>query len=73
MYETDLTLNKKKYKIKIKTIFGIDDGEDHYDLEVSSNKRMSGNEFLTLRKYLEEEGYVEQAKIFNENLQSSQA
>jgi hypothetical protein len=66
MYETDLTYNKKKYKIKIKTIFGIDDDEEHYDLEVSTNKKMSGNEFLALRKYLWEEGYIEQARAYNE-------
>ena len=68
MYETDLTYNRKKYRIKIKTIFGIDDGEEHYDLEVATNKRMSGNEFLALRKYLEEEGYIEQARIYNEEV-----
>jgi hypothetical protein len=66
MYETDLTYNKKKYKIRIKTIFEIDDDKEHYDLEVSTNKKMSGNEFLALRKYLEEEGYIEQARVYNE-------
>ena len=67
MYETDLTYNSKKYRIKIKTIFGIedDDEREHYDLEVSSNRRMSGNEFLALRKYLEEEGYVQEAREYN--------
>jgi hypothetical protein len=68
MYETDLTYNRKKYKIKIKTIFGIEDCEEHYDLEVSTNRKMSGNEFLALRKYLEEEGYIEQARVYNEEL-----
>jgi len=68
MYETDLTYNKKKYKIKVKTIFGIDDGKDHYDLEVSTNKKMSGNEFLALRKYLEEEGYIEEARVYNQEV-----
>jgi len=68
MYETDLTYNNKKYKIKIKTIFGIDDDEEHYDLEVSTNKKMSGNEFLALRQYLKEEGYIEQARVYNEEL-----
>jgi len=68
MYETDLTYKRKKYKIKIKTIFEVGDGKEHYDLEVSTNKRMSGNEFLALRKYLEDEGYIEQARIYNEEL-----
>jgi hypothetical protein len=69
MYETELTYNSKKYKIKVKTIFNVeDDDRDHYDLEVSSNKRMSGNEFLALRKYLEEEGYIEEARIYNEEV-----
>jgi len=66
MYETELTYNSKKYKIKVKTIFNVEDDErDHYDLEVSANKRMSGNEFLALRKYLEEEGYIEEARTYN--------
>jgi|LakMenE01Jun11ns_1017448.scaffolds.fasta_scaffold8450774_2 hypothetical protein len=68
MYETELTFNSKKYKIKVKTIFGVDDGKEHYDLEVSTNRKMSGNEFLSLRKYLEEEGYIEQARVYNEEL-----
>jgi hypothetical protein len=68
MYETDLTYNGKKYRIKVKTIFGINDGEEHYDLEVSTNKKMSGNEFLALRKYLQEEGYIEEARLYNEEL-----
>ena len=69
MYETELTYNSKKYKIKVKTIFNVeDDDRDHYDLEVSSNKRMSGNEFLALRKYLEEEGYIEEARVYNQEV-----
>lgn len=68
MYETDLSFKGKKFNIRIKTIFGIDDDEDHYDLEVSTNKRMSGDEFLALRKYLKEEGYIEQARQFNEEI-----
>ena len=66
MYETELTYNSKKYRIRVKTIFNVEDDErDHYDLEVSANKRMSGNEFLALRKYLEEEGYIEEARTYN--------
>ena len=68
MYETDLTLNGKKYRIRVKTIFGINDEKEHYDLEVMATKRMSGSEFLGLRKYLEEEGYIEEARIYNEEL-----
>jgi hypothetical protein len=69
MYETELTYNSKKYKIRVKTIFNVEDDErDHYDLEVSSNKRMSGNEFLALRKYLEEEGYIEEARLYNQEV-----
>ena len=69
MYETELTYNSKKYKIRVKTIFNVeDDDRDHYDLEVSSNKRMSGNEFLALRKYLEEEGYIEEARVYNQEV-----
>lgn len=68
MYETDLTYNNRKYKIKIKTIFGVDDEQEHYDLEIMTDKKISGNEFIALRKYLEEEGYVEEARLYNENL-----
>ena len=68
MYETELTFKNKKFKIKVKTIFGINDDNDHYDLEVATNKKMSGDEFLALRKYLKEEGYIEQARIYNEEI-----
>lgn len=71
MYELDLTYNKRKYNIKIKTIFGIDDEQEHYDLEISTNKQLSGNEFIALRKYLEEEGYIEEARIYNQMLYNS--
>lgn len=71
MYETDLTYKKKKYKVIIKTIFGINDGKEHYNLEISTNKKLTGNEFLAIRKYLEEEGYIEEARNYNKEVYGS--
>lgn len=61
------------YSIKIKfkdryfdvTIKSKRDGG--YDLEIGTRGRLSGNEFQALKKYLEDEGYIDQAKEFRRN------
>lgn len=35
---------------------------DGFDIEITSKKRISGNYFQALRKYLDEEGYFEAAR-----------
>ena len=38
---------------------------DHYDIEIRSKGRMSGNDFQALRRYLQAEGYIDAAKEWN--------
>ena len=61
-YRTKLTFNKKEFTVFVK-INQIDseDEEYHYDLELRTKDRISGDEFQKLRMYLEEEGYIDQA------------
>lgn len=61
-YKTKLTFNKKEFTIfiKINQIDFEDDGY-HYDLELRTKDKISGDEFQKLRMYLEEEGYIDQA------------
>lgn len=61
-YKTNLTFNKKQFTIfvKINQIENDDDGY-HYDLEIRTKEKLSGDEFQKLKKYLEDEGYIDQA------------
>lgn len=61
-YRTKLTFNKKEFTVFVK-INQIDseDEEYHYDLELRTKDKISGDEFQKLRMYLEEEGYIDQA------------
>ncbi len=34
----------------------------HYNIELRTTERISGDEFQKLRKYLEDEGYVDEAE-----------
>lgn len=56
MYATDITFNKKKYKIKIRT------RGQGYDLEIETKGRLSGDTYQKLRQYLEAEGYIDEAR-----------
>jgi hypothetical protein len=56
VYTTTITFNKKTYKIGIRT-----NGQG-YDLEIKTKSRLSGNEYQKLKKYLEDEGYVDAAR-----------
>jgi hypothetical protein len=55
-----------KYKIKFKKRnfeVGFHFKEnDQFDLEIITKGRFCGDDYVALRKYLEEEGYVEEAK-----------
>lgn len=59
MYYTKLKFKGKNLEIGIRPV-----GSDGYDIELRSKERISGDEFQTLRKYLEEEGYLEAARDF---------
>lgn len=56
MYYTCITLNRKKYDV---TIYPKGQG---YDLEIKTKGRFSGNQYQQLKKYLEDEGYIEEAR-----------
>jgi hypothetical protein len=55
-YFTSLTFKNKKYKIRL-----IPHGEG-FDIELACTQKITGEDFQSLRKYLEEEGYFEQAR-----------
>jgi hypothetical protein len=38
--------------------------DDGYDLEVGTRGRLSGDQFQALKKYLEDEGYIDQSREF---------
>jgi hypothetical protein len=56
MYTTKITLNKKKFTVGI-----ILNGQG-YDLEIETKSPLSGNEFQVLKRYLEDEGYIDAAR-----------
>lgn len=55
-YHTRLTFKDIACEIRL-----IPHGEG-FDIELASKKRISGDYFQSLRKYLEEEGYFEAAR-----------
>lgn len=61
-YKTSLTFNNKHFTIFIK-INSIDNEENsyHYDIELRTKSKISGDEFQKLKHYLEAEGYIDQA------------
>jgi hypothetical protein len=61
-YKTEITFNNKHFIVLIKiNETNIDDGEYHYDIELRTKSKISGDEFQKLRRYLEAEGYIDQA------------
>lgn len=61
-YRATLHFDKKHFTVFIK-INQLSDtiGDYHYDLEIRTDEKISGNEFQRLKKYLEVEGYIDQA------------
>lgn len=41
---------------------------DEFDLQIELKGRLCGDDFILLRKYLIEEGYIEEAREYNKNL-----
>lgn len=58
-YYTKLKFKGKQMEVGIRPV-----GSDGYDIELRSKERISGDEFQALRKYLEQEGYLEAAKDY---------
>ena len=62
-YQIHIAFNKKRFTIKI-DINKLDESDEkryHYNLEIMTRERLSGDEFQKLRKYLEDEGYIDAA------------
>jgi hypothetical protein len=61
-YKCDLKFNNKHITVIVFVNGPRDyDGMYHYDLELRTAHRISGNEFQKLKKYLEDEGYIDDA------------
>lgn len=41
---------------------------DEFDLQIELKGRLCGDDFILLRKYLIEEGYIDEAREYNKNL-----
>jgi hypothetical protein len=60
-YCQTLSFNQKSFKLFI-TINAPKDLEGyHYDMEIQTQERITGNEFCALKRYLENEGYIDEA------------
>lgn len=66
-YKTSLTFNNKFFTVFV-TIndHEEDDGDYHYNLELRTKEKISGDEFQKLKKYLEDEGYIDAAIAYYE-------
>jgi hypothetical protein len=61
-YRCDIVFNKKRFTVFIKiNSIGSTNDEYHYDLELRTKEKISGNEFQKLKHYLEQEGYIDAA------------
>lgn len=61
-YKTSLTFNKKHFTVFIKiNQLEVFDDDYHYDIEIRTKDRITGDEFQKLKKYLENEGYIDEA------------
>jgi hypothetical protein len=61
-YYTKLSYKDRYFDIGIKPL-----KNDGYDIEVRVKGRLSGDDFQGLRKYLDEEGFLEAARNFINN------
>jgi hypothetical protein len=61
-YYTKLTFKGRSFDIGIKPV-----DYDGYDIEVRVKGQLSGDDFQALRRYLDNEGYLEMARKFVNN------
>ena len=57
-----IKLNDKSFLVRIKINEPKNEKGYHYNLEIRTQEKMSGDEFQKLRNYLEQEGYVDEAE-----------
>jgi hypothetical protein len=60
-YQIYINFNKKKLTVKINVIQNNEKESYHYGLRVNSKEPLSEKEILSLRKYLDDEGYIDAA------------
>lgn len=58
-YRINLSIDKKGYDITI-----TPHKDEGFDLDIKTPHPMSGDEFQALRKYMEDEGYFEEASQY---------
>jgi len=69
-YKLAIDFNKKKFVIFVQiNKIGNTKEEYHYNLELRTKHRLSGNEFQKLKKYLEDEGYIDEAIDYYQKFQ----
>jgi len=56
-----LTFHQKSFAVYITINSPKDFDGYHYNIELRTPERISGNEFCALKRYLEEEGYIDDA------------
>jgi hypothetical protein len=60
LYKFNLKFNNKNFTIFIKiNNIEMDDQAYHYDIELRTKEKISGDEFQKLKQYLETEGYID--------------
>ncbi len=62
VYNKKITFNSKQFRVMISINKPKDEEGYHYNIELRTTERISGDEFQKLRKYLEDEGYVDEAE-----------
>ena len=62
VYNKKITFNGKQIRVIILINKPRDEKGCHYNIELRTNERISGDEFQKLRKYLEDEGYIDEAE-----------
>lgn len=55
----NIVFNKKHFKVLITVNKPHDELGYHYNVELLTKERITGDEFQKLKNYLEEEGYVD--------------
>jgi len=62
VYNKKITFNGKQIRVIVSVNKPKDEEGYHYNIELRTTERISGDEFQKLRKYLEDEGYVDEAE-----------
>jgi len=60
-YCVRVLFKKQRFEIRIKTY----KNDERFDLEIGTTKKISGNIFTALKQYLIDEGYIDQAREYN--------